>query len=229
MYGSLSGFKDFVGVTSTTLDAAFTAYLTLGTSFIDTFTGRTLAQAPYAEYHSGHGKPVLLLKNRPVAPSGLAVYVDANGYSGQGTNAFAAETLQTAGSNYYLSIDDSVSGDSRSGALVWISGVTGPFSGGFPLTPPGVLTPGVIPAGWPVGQGNIKVTYTGGYATIPNDIVQANYLYAQSLNAMRLSMGFQLTGGTIGPYTFRNEQLKVEREMAVTFRTILSKYMEVPI
>lgn len=91
---------------------------------------------------------------------GIACWLDAAGYYGDGTGAFASTTQLTLGSDYGLERDDN--GLSQSGILVRLSG--GP-SGAVVDWPwgwrKGTLTARMPPA-WTEGMGNIKVVYAAG-------------------------------------------------------------------
>ncbi len=132
------------------------------------FTYRTTL----TEYYDGNGTVDFQLNRRPVT-SITNLYLDRSGAGGTAPNAFPAETLLTAGTDYYLVIDSKFGdGLSYSGYVRRIGGgVTygWPYSsyagGGWPSNryqPGGQLSTGIAPC-----PGCIKVTYQAGYRLIP--------------------------------------------------------------
>lgn len=225
-YGTVEGLKDFlkVSATDTTYDDTYYDVLRFASQGVDTYCGRSFTQAAYTWYTSGTGRPEVLLPNRPVSTTGLTVYLDNNGYYGQGASAFPASTLLTAGSDYVLRVDGD--GRSESGILLWL----GAASSNWPTwRTTGVLTPGVAVAGWPVGLGNIKVGYTGGYATIPADIEAATYLLSQVLIAQTDNNAFQPTSETIGPYSVSSQQLSYFAREVFNHSAALARYRELAV
>jgi hypothetical protein len=110
---------------------------------------------------------------------GLAAWIDPAGYFGFGNNGpFPASTQLTHGTDYVLRIDTTeTTPTSKSAVLIRLGG--GPF-GSYPFfwgegglrRSRGTLTAQPLPS-WPAGFGNIKVIYTPGYATIPDDLAMA--------------------------------------------------------
>lgn len=101
---------------------------------------------------------------------GCAVWVDSNAYWGQASQAFAPQTSLTPGVDFSPDID-SPDGTSQSGLLYSIGGW-------WPII--WNYTPGVISLFPGPANGNIKVSYTAGYRTIPADVQTAtNMLVAR--------------------------------------------------
>lgn len=140
-------------------------------SAIKDYCKRDLEQAPYTEFYNGTDRPELVLRQRPVLLTGLAVYYDAQGNYGQTSGAFASGTLLTLGTDYALELDAGGTESTR-GILrkIGMGGAGWPFW--YPGFAGGRLSASKL-AGWPLGYGNLKVTYTAGYDPIPASITQA--------------------------------------------------------
>lgn len=115
----------------------------------------------YTEYYSGNNEQILLLRQYPVV-SVSRVCVDSDGYFGQSPDAFPASKNLVAGVDYALMAG--FQGIGSSGALrrlgsIWYQ---------RPIYYPGKVA--MQPGG---ATGNILVTYTAGYATIPPGLVYA--------------------------------------------------------
>lgn len=144
--------------------------------------GMDLELKSRTEYYNGTGTAYLLLNKRPVftTPT-IQVFVDQNGYWGQGPNAFPSNTQLVYGTDFVLKIDQD-NGSSRSGILVNLKrfwqkpavrqvGFLTPFSGD--------------------SFGNVKIVYTAGYTpdTIPSPLrVATNLLVAKMRYLMPLGM-----------------------------------------
>lgn len=130
------------------------------------YLGRDLTyKASFTEYYDGNGKPRIKLRRWPVTPASVSVSLDAGGYYGQPSGAFASTTALTLGTDYIVPID-SKWGDSLSyGGYVERMGNIWPYRNRYPN---GYLArmPEPLP-------GCIKVTYTAGFQTIPYPIKQA--------------------------------------------------------
>ena len=130
------------------------------------------ATAGFTEYVAGSGTPNLKLKESPVTVSGVTgVWIDPNGFGGQASGAFAANTLQVAGVDYYVDVDQPDGQTSNAGILVRIGGLwQGAVARGN-----GRLVANVVS-----GQLNVKVAYQAGWSVIPYDIQKAaNLLIAK--------------------------------------------------
>lgn len=157
------------------------------------------------EYYSGTGNRDLVLRHSPVTTV-TSVYLDATGYFGDGTNAFASTTLLTAGTDYVLIKDDGSSG-SAVGVIRRIGGIGGvSLSDEWHWQPReygrgNTLTASRAPY-WPTGTGNIKVTYTAGFTTIPDDIQLAIWQMVSYVRA-GAKYGGQLPGSeSLGEYSY---------------------------
>lgn len=131
---------------------------------IQKWCGRTFGTYEYTEFYSGDGTPVLALRERPVTPEGLLVWVDDGGAWGQGAQPegpFPASSLLDAGT-YALDIDEggTLSG---SGLLYRVNSV-------WPMakTQLWLNQSPDLAADYRYPTGNIKVQYTAG--ELPEDV-----------------------------------------------------------
>jgi len=130
--------------------AQHTEYLPIGD------TGQSRGEVTLDDYGMANGRVVaearygrmdrLQLRHTPVVDDdNLAVYEDTDAYAGQGSDAFAAATLLTKGTDYFLDVDDPDNGISRTGHLVRCSGT------------------------WSQEPRSIKVVYYGGFTAAQFD------------------------------------------------------------
>lgn len=153
---TLSDLKLTLGITDSTEDSLLTLLITQVSNFIEEYCGRTFASTSYTEYYCGNNQPFIVLNQRPVTAI-ASVYLDDNALWGQAPLSFAAGTLLTAGVDYALDIDQP-DGSSRSGRLYNANGYwDAPFT----------HTPGIITSFLGPFKGNIKITYTAGYSSVP--------------------------------------------------------------
>lgn len=209
-----------------TQDEGYLTFLANGASAtIKSYLKRDLERATYIEYYDGTDRPELVLRNYPVS-SITNIWVDGDGYYGQGASAFPASTLLTAGENYVLQPD--YGGTlSRTGVVLRLGGGSGTWPGFFPSDSRGKLA-GKKLAGWPRGWGNIKVEYIAGYAQddIPDDIRTAGVMIAAVLNRS-LPLGGYLQSESLGGYSYSigTGMLGNFPEIG-TVRQLLSRYRE---
>lgn len=178
--------KTHLGIpqSDTTEDNALDQWLAGASALIKRYLGgQQLEQATYTEYYQGLGTNQLRLRQRPVI-SITSIYLDTDGYYGQGTTPYPAATLLTAGLDYALVPDQPDGTSSRSGIVERLNGT---WPAGWKRTR-GMLGAAITP-----GLGNLKITYVAGYATIPADIELAtNKLVA--LIRREAQAGAALTG-----------------------------------
>lgn len=135
-------------------------------------------QSPTAEYHSGNGTNRLVLKNMPVY-SITNIWLDSDGYFGQGTNSpFATADLLTSGSDYALMLDSQdVDGTAISKSGIVLRTGSGNSAGSavssYGLHTGQLFTQGASGPAWPRGHGNIKVSYVCGYVQLPAALTHA--------------------------------------------------------
>lgn len=135
------------------------------------------------EFYSGDGTDKLILRQRPVQSIG-AVYLDADGYFGEGEDAFPASSLLTAGSDYCLQRDTTtaLAEKSKVGILLRIGGVWPDITR---------QARGLLSGERSGGMGNIKVTSTVGWGTVPEPTQMAVHML---VGMMRTTQGL---GGQI--------------------------------
>lgn len=136
----------------------------------------SFASASYTEYYSGDDREMIVLRHRPVTAVSL-VRVDPYGYAGQGADAFNSDTAWTVGVDYYVPSLDANEENLSMIAAIRNNGI------------------------WPIGRGNIKVTYTAGYATIPDDLALAvNQMIA--ITRKSAEGGMIIGSETLGEYSY---------------------------
>lgn len=175
------------------------------------YLNRDLEQQSYTEYYDGTGRPQLILRQRPVtAVSG--VWLDNAGYYGQRAGAFdAATTALTQGTDFIVRppLDQS---EKNNGILEMITPIWFAVEGR---------------SCWPVGQGNVKVTYTAGYNPIPLDLqVAVHQAVAQALKMAE--NGFPLQSETLGEYSYTLLAGGKDPSLA-SARALLNRYREVTV
>lgn len=214
---ALSDLKAFLGIASgdTSEDALLNTLITQCSDLIEEFCGRVFGTASYTEYYCGDGRPFLVLNQRPVTAI-TSLYLDETAFWGQAPNAFAAATLLTEGTDYALD-KDQPNGSSRSGLVFNINGA-------WPVPvnySPGLISPVIGP-----GVGNIKVTYTAGYASVPTPLTLAcNMLIAKVRNSK--TYGEALVSETDEVYSY---QLAGEAKVGMFSKevaSVLARYRNV--
>lgn len=161
--------------------------------------GRILPSASYTHYFDGSGREKLFLNQYPVTAIST-VRIDAGGYRGHGTDAFNSDTIQTLGEDWIPETLDANEGNQ--GILIALGGC------------------------WPCGIGNIKVAYTAGYATIPQEIINAVHALTGELWTMA-GKGGKVKSETLGQYSYdlaMGEALKGTDAEIMTARQTLAAY-----
>ena len=139
----------------------------------------------YTEYHDGMNSPSFRVRQRPLV-SITNLYEDSDGAYGLGVNAFPASTLLTSGTDYTFR-PDQPDGSSKTGLVYRVNGfwagavsygAGGVWWGSGPST--GLLSAGLQPA-----LGTIKITYVGGYSTIPPDLILTEILVVSKIRQMK--------------------------------------------
>lgn len=245
---SRSEVKTFLGIAAsdTSQDDLLDLAIDAATGAINDYVGYPLltpsGDTP-AEYYSGDGTPDLILRRRPVA-SITSIYVDANGYWGQGSDPFPATTLLVAGTDYAL-IRDEKAGATRSIAGMvrrLASSIAGSgWYGGAPMYPGGTLTNfGRSKPVWPVGEGNIKATYVAGFTSltsatnpVPPAVQQACAMLAVWIKRSTPYGGFSSVSESLSKYSVSFGQLAQSAGNALaaagelgSVRQALSRYRE---
>lgn len=149
------------------------------------------------EYYAGTGTNLLCLRSRPVyASPAPSVRVDSQGFFGAASGSFGSDTALTYGTDYAVKIDQDDGLRGRSGILVKMTGY---------WERPRVRTPGLLTPYLGQGQGNIKVTYTGGYTA---DSLPLNFRLAASLLITKLRYIFPL-GVELGGEGYEERSISV--------------------
>lgn len=181
--------------------------------------------ATVTDYYSGAGYFDLPLQ-RPFVQSVANVWVDPTGNFGQNPTGFAGNPL-TAGTDYaYVPDGNNNSGAvSRSGRLERLLNANVMWfpSDLFYYRRAGGLSYNPGPY-WPAGRGNIKVTYTYGFDTIPEDIKLA-VVTGVSIVLNTSRYGYMLTSEGLGSHSIG---LSKDVEFG-TVRSLLSHYRDLAV
>ncbi len=223
---TIADVKLQLGIADSSVDSILTACVSGADAAIKSYCHSQLEQATYTHYLDGNGQFDVVLPQRPVSAV-ASVYLDSTGMYGQKAGGFAVDTLLTAGDDYVLVLDapDS-SGGSHSGILrrVWPGNMNY-----FSQTWQGTLTMGARATGWPKGMGNIKVTYTAGFAVVPSDLMNACMLLAIQNYIYNKTGGLRLNSESLGEYSYQllsgKNKSKEIPEIGVS-RGLLARYRE---
>lgn len=150
-----------IAATDTTYDQQIDKLIDGITSLVKRVLNRDLELRTYTEYYSGDASSILLLRQFPVV-SVASIYFDSGSYFGQADNAFPESSKLTEAVDYAVIWGHSgygATGEIRRINDVW-STRTSRTSGRLPDLPPNPI-------------GNIKVTYSAGFAQIPQAIQMA--------------------------------------------------------
>ncbi len=193
--------------------------------------------AGQVDYYDGRGYRDIVIRNPFVVLSTLAstVYLDMTGYYGQGTNAFAASTVLTSGQDYAVVADGNApfaTTYARSGLLRRLSASQWWWPSDLAFLNRGGLSY-VQPSGWPVGYGNIKITYSYGFVSaddpatdMPEDI-QLAVVTAVGVITNTTQYGYPAQSESIKDY---NYSLAISKDVAFgEVRQLLSPYRDVAI
>lgn len=159
-----------------------------------------------------------------------AVFYDPTGYWGQRPTTpnggpFAAGTIQVPGLNFAVQLDNGGTVGNR-GLLRRLGGVNGGgYWGAWPQTFVGrsKLASYRLPC-WPTGQGNIKVLYSAGYATIPDDLAYAATTLVVNVSRNQ-PQGAELSSESLGSYSYSVLSRGEDPEIGEV-RQILTRYRE---
>jgi len=212
----------------TTVPSTIARYDTLrivAESAVKQFCKWELEPATVTEYYDGVGyRDIPLYK--PYVSAVASVYLDQNGYYGQGPTAFTGSAL-IEGQDYAVVRDGATANPFKSALLRRIGVYTGylwpsdlvynRYAGGLSYQKPPF---------WPAGYGNVKVTYTYGFAVIPQDIKLA-VATAVGCMANSVKWGYPLTSESLGAHSVG---MHIAREPEFgTVRQLLSRYRDTSI
>jgi len=228
----LDYFKDFIGVSAsnTAQDTRLQIYLDAATKVFCSEVGRDIVQTTYPAasefgrgddgYYSGNGRRELLLRQRPVIATGLAVYLDASGRFGQNPDGSfdSTTTLLVYGTDYVLRTDGCLPGTSTKCSYCGILERVGTVWSAKTAYTPGQLIGDMIS-----GQGNIKVVYTAGFPTVPYDVRMAVCQIAAFIRR-QADKGVSVNSESLGGYSYSVGQQAVNGqtpEMGGVRKTVL--------
>lgn len=185
---------------------------------IKSYCKRDFESQAYTDYYSGNNTRYLVLRQRPVTTV-TSVYMDEKGRFGQNPDgSFASTTLLVEGTDYVLTLDQTST--SSCGVLQKVGGVWPEIHRQYWHNKiSGESAPAI---------GNIKVTYTAGYTTIPMDLQYA-CCWIVSFMRRNITIGGQLGKELIGDYSY---ELLSPRFMGnlppelATARQVLARYRE---
>lgn len=169
----------------------------------------------YTEYYNGSGTPDLWLREWPVH-SISSIYEDGGGYWGNATGAFGSTTQLTDGTHFAIVQENERTEEGASGLVLRI-GANWPASYRQGET---------LVAAKRAGLGNIKVTYTAGYANLPWNIRKACH---QLVAEMRMSSesGGPMQSENLDYYSYQRMSASELSMQLSSVRKLLSRYKEV--
>jgi hypothetical protein len=224
---TLAAVKLLLGVTDSSQDALLTQELTAADAAVKSYCKRDFEQASYTDYLSGNNNRDLLLRQRPVQTID-SVYEDLTGYWGQGPNAFGPAMQLTPGIDWVFVRDGNGVGESGLLRRIGGLGLIWPYYG---FQQGGSLAGGPLGPIWRRGSGNVKVSYTAGYApgAIPADLQQAVNSLTIWLNYTRKRGGYPAQSESLGDYSVSLAVQALSQgqipEMG-TIRQLLAKYRD---
>ncbi len=197
---TLSDVKNGLGITGNSSDAVLALCLDAADRGIKDYCKREFESRTYTHFFSGNGLKELIVREFPVQ-SVTSVWMDPAGYFGQGTNnPFNSTTLLSPGSDYALRIDDTLNGWSISGIIDRLGSAN---NQGYYFQPfGGSLSLGGRSTSWNKGQGNIKVTYTAGYTSIPSTLKSCCVFYAGHIFKTFPNAGHLASSESLGGYSY---------------------------
>lgn len=189
---TLEYVKTAIGVSTSDKDAMLSLYLDAASEEIKRYLGLNIEQGTYTEYHTGNLTTRLALRQIPVTTLS-GVWLKSDGYFDTRDGGFGSENLLVEGTDYVLDRSPA-SNLSKSGILYRIGTVWPMLHRTATLNR---LTVDLGPS-W----GNIKVTYTAGYSTVPKDIQLACAILVSRFVETASHGGWQFNKETIGDYSY---------------------------
>lgn len=210
---TISVIKTQLGISGTDEDAKLTQMLAQADALIKRYCDLQFESATFTEFYSGNGSQTLVLNQRPVQ-SITTLHEDADGYFGDGTGAFSADDLLTAGEDYVLNRDtNSATEESRSGIV---------FRIGTVWHRPSARLAGLLSTVPGLSMGNIKVVYVAGYATVPADVALACIQMVSMLRENSIVGGKQQESYEDYSYTLADP--KLQNELIGSVKSLLKPY-----
>lgn len=236
---SVSTVKTYLGITGSSEDTRLDALRGVAERLIKIECQRDFEVGTYGAgasavaagvgdsgYYNGDNSKYIVLRQRPVTTL-TSVYLDPTGRFGDNPDgAFASSTLEVAGTDYVLKWDGTLPGSttrcSYSGIIEKVSGVW-----------PGLwkYSHGSINPHLQDQQGNIKVTYTAGFSTIPDDIQYAVALVVAQLRRTAIFGGLTLNSEHFEDYSYSlSPGMRSAASSAMQLgevKAIMSRYREI--
>lgn len=189
---TLEYVKTAIGVSTSDKDAMLSLYLDAASEEIKRYLGLNIEQAVYTEYYSGNNTTRLALRNIPVSTL-TSIYLKMDGFFDTRVPGFGAENLLIEGTDYVL--DRSPSASLSKSGIVFRIGTVWPMM--HRMATISRLSTDIGPS-W----GNIKITYTAGYSTVPKDIQLACAILVSRFMETASQGGWQINKETIGDYSY---------------------------
>ncbi len=209
-----------IAAADTTLDAWIDALLPAADVIIKSYLGRDLESQSYTEFYTGDNKNYFVLHQFPVTAL-TTLHFDPDGLFGKNpVSSFPTETLLTEGTDYVLDWKNSGTGQVSNTGIVWRVNDVWPHWKRD-------IRPGTLAWVYQEARGNIKVTYTAGYTTIPADI-QLVVAMLVSEEMKNLPKGGPLLKEEIGDYSYEmaGERMMGKLQSIGSTRQILSRYRD---
>ena len=182
----VADYKTWLNYTATDRDGVYTMLCSEVSEAIKNKLRQPIEMNTYVEYYDAPPNETFTLKWLPVWPTGLQVIVAPGSYGNPAAFTAPGATPLTINVDYIVDWDQP-NGSSRSGLLrktnnLWGYNYTSPAGRlGSRLDPDRLA---------------IQVTYTAGYAPVPQDIQMAAYLAISKLYMMR-QLGAQATSASL--------------------------------
>lgn len=220
---SLPRVKDFLGLPQddTSQDVQLTALKSAAEAVVREYVGRNLTQASYTEFYPGNGQRALVLRHRPVTAV-ASIHLDNTGYFGRNPDGAFDPTasLLADGRDYVLDWDVDA-GHSRTG-IVWRLGTSW-------AEVPRQYYPRYVTQETGIAVGNIKVTYTAGFApgAVPQDLQYA-VCFLASYMKRTVEAGAHLHAERLGDYSYELVPPRWDRQIPElgTTASLLRRYKE---
>lgn len=187
-----------------------------------TYPGAAQNGSGDAGYYSGNDSQILLLKHRPLTAVSTIHLDNAGRFGDNPDGSFPASTLLTFGTDYVIVWDGCLPGTSTKcsyrGQIERVGGVW-PAMWRYIA---GSITPRQRGH-----QGNIKVAYTAGYATVPNEYVQACAELVAYLRVIT-PLGMRMQSESYEDYSYNLAQLADQGVLEIgSLRHLLSQEKEI--
>lgn len=192
---SLQNYKAWLGDTSVNAarDSAWTVMIAEAEDAVKKYLRQGVESASYTSILSGGPVTHFVLPQIPVAVSGFALYRNdsANGESA----AFTSDHLLTMYTDYVLDLAPDDATVSRTGIVRTLGSTWGSSRERSVYS----LTPRLVPT-----PGNLKVTYTAGYSTVPGSIVLAVHILTSKIWHLR-KRGVPTVSESLNGYSFSSQ------------------------